>query len=203
MNPSDSVQSDVLPSHPHSHQSPQVVDYIQPQECGSFSRPIVEEETIMAKNHHGETVKVVRITLFCPAMSLPKDAYFQKWMANRDDATTFFCHLGKVFFNNEVSLIQRLQSYNIMGTAMKNVGSCSMFYFSGQTLDGVLILMEIIVDHSAQHAGLMKYKLCNGCQDRDAIFESFIQELLRQEHPQLHVVASQYAEQMSVTYDDH
>eukprot|EP00762_Andalucia_godoyi_P004733 ANDGO_03624.mRNA.1 hypothetical protein len=177
-----------------------VVSYIQPQECGSFNRPIVEEETIMAKNALGETVKVVRITIFCPAASISKEMYFDMWQSI-EDTNSFFCHLGNVFFNNERSLVHRLHSYNIMGTAVRTVGPRKIFYFSGHTLNNVLILMEIIVDHSANNAGILHYKIKEDCNDRDVIFESFIQELLRQEHPQLHVVASQYAERMSSIYD--
>lgn len=167
-----------------------------PQECGSFSKPVVEEETIYAKNHRGETVKVMRITMFCPAASLSKQFYFEKWKST-SDSQAFLCLLGNVHFNTELALMQRLQSYHIMGTALRQVGSRSLFYFSGQTLDNTLILMEIIIDHAADNAGLVRYKVCDEGRDRDVIFESFICELLSREHPQLHVLAQEYAERLA------
>jgi hypothetical protein len=156
-----------------------------PRMYGAFARMVTERREEEGPNH--ERVIVMRLTIFAPQDSLSREMYLKVWRS-LCESRDFYCHLPDVCAGDcPTKVIDRLHSYNIMGTSVRREEHSITFYFSGRTMDETLILMEIVVENrpqgQGQGQGLLRYRTDQA--QRDTGFETFIQDVLASRMPEV------------------
>lgn len=115
--------------------------------------------------------------IFCKMESLEKRKFVDKWKSI-GSASEFRHKIGRVFTNNEASLVKRLQAYNLQGTAITRnpENSKTHLLMTCVTKENILILLEFILLKTNYLHVEMRYK--SESLQKEADLEKFLSLIL-------------------------